>query len=314
MGLAALQYVLEEGNPKDWFADRRHRPAGRLAAVCLVGMLWWELSPRNQHPVVNFRVLQNRDLAARSSCSWRSASALYGGTFIFPLFTQSILRFTPTETGLALLPGGLATASSALLCGTLLNGPRPQVDARILIGIGVCLLLWAMWDLGHLTRGAAKRTCAGRCYPRRRARLPLHARSTTSAYASLKPSEAQQAAGLINLSRQLGGSFGIALLASFVTTHTQIHRADLVSNVYAGNVLVEQRLQAFAANLLAHGYSPDAARHGALAILDQQVTRQAAMLSYNDAWMLLLLTFLIVSPAILLLRRPKGRAAAVDAH
>ena len=134
------------------------------------------------------------------------------------------------------------------------------------------------------------------------------------AYASLKPSEAQQAAGLINLSRQLGGSFGIALLASFVTTHTQIHRADLVSNVYAGNVLVEQRVQAFAANLLAHGYSPDAARHGALAILDQQVTRQAAMLSYNDAWLLLLLTFLIVSPAILLLRRPKGRGAPVDAH
>ena len=87
-----------------------------------------------------------------------------------------------------------------------------------------------------------------------------------------------------------------------------------MSNVYAGNALVEQRLQAFSANLLAHGFSPEAARRGALAILDQQVTRQSAMLSYNDAWILLLLTFLIVSPAILLLRRPKGRAAAVDAH
>jgi DHA2 family multidrug resistance protein len=293
VGLAALQYVLEEGNSKDWFESTTIVRLAVLATVCLVGMLWWELTPRNQHPVVNFRVLHNRDLACSIFLFVALGFALYGGTFIFPLFTQSILRFTPTETGLALLPGGLATASSALLCGTLLNGPRPKADARILIGIGVCLLLWARCGAG-----------LGMLF------TPIN----NVAYASLKPSEAQQAAGLINLSRQLGGSFGIALLASYVTTHTQIHRADLVSNVYAGNALVEQRVQAFAANLLAHGYSPDAARQGALAILDQQVTRQSAMLSYNDAWILLLLTFLIVSPAILLLRRPKGRAAAVDAH
>jgi len=134
------------------------------------------------------------------------------------------------------------------------------------------------------------------------------------AYASLEPSEAQQASGLINLSRQLGGSFGIAVLASYVTTHTQIHRADLVSNVYPGNPLVEQRLQGFAANLMAHWYSPDAAQRSAYALLDQQVTRQAAMLSYNNAWMLLLLSFLVVSPAILLLRKHRGRAAPAGAH
>ena len=69
---------------------------------------------------------------------------------------------------------------------------------------------------------------------------------------------------------------------------------------------MDERLQAFTANLMAHGYGPDAAHRGALALLDQQVMRQASMLSYNDAWMLLLLTFLLVSPAILLLRRPRG--------
>jgi DHA2 family multidrug resistance protein len=314
VGLAALQYVLEEGNSKDWFESTIIVRLAVLATVCLVGMLWWELTPRNQHPVVNFRVLHNRDLACSIFLFVALGFALYGGTFIFPLFTQSILRFTPTETGLALLPGGLATASSALLCGTLLNGPRPKADARVLIGIGVCLLLWAMWDLGHLSVDAGEADVRWALLIRGAGLGMLFTPINNVAYASLKPSEAQQAAGLINLSRQLGGSFGIALLASYVTTHTQIHRADLVSNVYAGNALVEQRVQAFAANLLAHGYSPDAARQGALAILDQQVTRQSAMLSYNDAWILLLLTFLIVSPAILLLRRPKGRAAAVDAH
>ncbi|HKU63383.1 MAG TPA: DHA2 family efflux MFS transporter permease subunit [Gemmatimonadales bacterium] len=314
VGLAALQYVLEEGNSKDWFESGIIVRLAVLATVCLVGMLWWELTPRNQHPVVNFRVLHNRDLACSIFLFVALGFALYGGTFIFPLFTQSILRFTPTETGLALLPGGLATASSALLCGTLLNGPRPKADARILIGIGVCLLLWAMWDLGHLSVDAGEADVRWALLIRGAGLGMLFTPINNVAYASLKPSEAQQAAGLINLSRQLGGSFGIALLASYVTTHTQIHRGDLVSNVYAGNALVEQRVQAFAANLLAHGFSPEAAHRGALAILDQQVTRQSAMLSYNDAWMLLLLTFLVVSPAILLLRRPKGRAAPVDAH
>ena len=314
VGLAALQYVLEEGNSKDWFESGIIVRLAVLATVCLVGMLWWELTPRNQHPVVNFRVLHNRDLACSIFLFVALGFALYGGTFIFPLFTQSILRFTPTETGLALLPGGLATASSALLCGTLLNGPRPKADARILIGIGVCLLLWAMWDLGHLSVDAGEADVRWALLIRGAGLGMLFTPINNVAYASLKPSEAQQAAGLINLSRQLGGSFGIALLASYVTTHTQIHRGDLVSNVYAGNALVEQRVQAFTATLLAHAFSPEAARRGALAILDQQVTRQSAMLSYNDAWMLLLLTFLVVSPAILLLRRPKGRAAPVDAH
>jgi DHA2 family multidrug resistance protein len=314
LGLAALQYVLEEGNSEDWYQSTTIVRLTAVAAVCLVAMLWWELTPRNKHPVVNFRVLHNRDLAASIFLFVALGFALYGGTFIFPLFTQSILRFTPTETGLALLPGGLATASTALICGALLNGARPRADARVLIGIGVCLLLWAMWDLGHLSVDAGEGDVRWALLIRGAGLGMLFTPINNVAYASLKPSEAQQAAGLINLSRQLGGSFGIALLASYVTTHTQIHRADLVSNVYPGNPLVEQRLQAFVANLMAHGYSLDAARRAAYGILDQQVTRQAAMLSYNDAWMLLLFTFLAVSPAILLLRRPKGRGAAVDAH
>jgi DHA2 family multidrug resistance protein len=129
------------------------------------------------------------------------------------------------------------------------------------------------------------------------------------AYANLKPGDAQQASGLINLSRQLGGSFGIAILATYVTVHTQMHRVDLVTNIYPGNPLVDERVRGLTANLLAHGYDPVSAQRGALAILNQETMRQAAMLSYNDAWMLLLLTFVCVAPAILLLRKPRGGSA-----
>ena len=134
------------------------------------------------------------------------------------------------------------------------------------------------------------------------------------AYGSLEPQEAQQASGLINLSRQLGGSFGIAILANYVMKHTQMHRVDLVTDVAAGSPLTMQRLQALQIPFIRQGMSTYEAQHAAVGLLDRQVTLQAAMLSYNDAWMLLLETFLVVSPAILLLKRPKGAGAPVDAH
>jgi DHA2 family multidrug resistance protein len=315
VGLGALQYVLEEGNRDDWFNSSLILRLSILAGVCLVGMVWWELSSRNKQPVVNFRVLKNRELAASIFLFVALGFGLYGGVFIFPLFTQSLLHFTPTETGLALMPGGLATAATALICGRLLSGARPLVDPRVLIAVGVAIFLVAMWDLGHLTTNAGEPDVRFALIIRGAGLGFLFTPINNVAYASLKPSEAQQASGLINLARQLGGSFGIAILATYVTVHTQVHRVDLVANIYSGRQLVDERLQGLTASLIAHGYGADAAHRGALALLDQEVMRQASMLSYNDAWMLLLLSFLVVSPAIFLLRRSRASSRApVDAH
>lgn len=315
VGVGSLQYVLEEGNSKDWFENAWIVRLTVISAVALIAMVWWQLSPRNKHPVVNFRVLKNRQLAASIFLFVALGFALYGGTFIFPLFTQGLLRFTPTETGLAMLPGGLATAATVLVAGAMMHGKRPMVDARVLIGVGVAVLLWAMWDLGHLTVAAGTEDVLVPLLIRGAALGMVFTPINNVAYASLEPSEAQQAAGLINLARQLGGSFGIAVLASFVTRHTQIHRVDLVANVDLGNPLVQERLQGFTAMFAARGYGPDTAVQAAYGMLDQQVMRQAAMLSYNDAWMLLLLTLAVVSPAIFLLGRANARAGVpVDAH
>jgi MFS transporter, DHA2 family, multidrug resistance protein len=314
VGLGCLQYVLEEGNRYDWFQDVWILRLAVMSAICLSVMLWWELTPRNRHPVVNFRVLHNRELAASIFLFISLGFGLYGGVFIFPLFTETILGFTPTETGLALLPGGIATGIGALICGRLLNGAKPLVDARLLIALGVALFLVAMWRLGHLTTAAGEPDVRTALIIRGAGLGFLFTPINNVAYAALKPSEAQQASGLINLSRQLGGSFGIAILASYLTDHVQYHRVDLLTNVYAGNPLVTTRVQQFTAALAARGYGPVEAHKGALAMLDGQVMKQASMLAYNDAWMLILLCFVFVSPAIFLLGRPKGGGPAVDAH
>ncbi|HKG90347.1 MAG TPA: DHA2 family efflux MFS transporter permease subunit, partial [Gemmatimonadaceae bacterium] len=253
-GVGSLQYVLEEGNAKDWFAEPLILQLTVVAVACLGTMLWWELSERNRHSVVNFRVLKNRTLSASIFLFVSLGFGLYGGVFLFPLFAQGILHFTPTETGLVMLPGGLATGFSALVCGRLLNGRRPLMDARVLIAIGIGLFAISMWRMGHLTAAAGEPDVRWALIIRGFGLGMLFTPINNVAYASLHPSEAQQAAGLINLSRQLGGSFGIALLANYVTTHTQLHRVDLVSNVVVGSPATDARMQALTSGMLARGF------------------------------------------------------------
>jgi DHA2 family multidrug resistance protein len=315
VGVGGLQYVLEEGNAKDWFSDALIVRLSILAGVCLVTMVWWELSPRNEHPVVNFRVLHNRTLSASIFLFVTLGFGLYGGVFLFPMFAQGILHFTPTETGLAMLPGGIATGVSALACGFMLNGRKPLVDPRILIAGGITLFALSMWKMGHLSTAAGEADVRAALLVRGFGLGMLFTPINNVAYASLEPHEAQQAAGLINLSRQLGGSFGIAVLANYVFTHSQLHRADLVSNLAYGDLMTDARVQALTRGFIARGMNAFDAKTAALQALNGQVAQQSSMLSFNDAWLFVLIVFVLVSPSILLLRRPKGGAEMpADAH
>ena len=315
-GVGSLQYVLEEGNKRDWFADDLLVELAIVSVVSLTTLVWWQLSKRNKHPVVDFRVLHNRDLAASIFLFVVLGFGLFGGTFIFPLFTQGILGFKPTDTGLAMFPGGIATAFIAVVVGFSLSGKKfSPPDPRILILIGMSLFLWAMWKMGHLTSSAGEAD----------ARLPMIIRGfamgflfvpiNNVAFGSVKPSEAQQASGLINLSRQLGGSFGIAILGAYLTRHIAYHRADLAMNTVVGTPAFDQRYQGAIQALVAHGTPAAVAPQGALALIQAGVMRQAAMLAYNDSWMLILFSFLAVIPAVFLLRKPKAApGVAMEAH
>jgi DHA2 family multidrug resistance protein len=314
VGIGALQYVLEEGNLKDWFESRLLVNLSILSVLCLATLIWWQLSSRNRAPVIRFQVLRNRDLLASIFLFIVLGFGLYGGVIIFPLFTQSVLGFSPTETGLAMMPGGVATAIMALICGRLLGGDRPLADPRALIITGMALMMYAMWTLGHLSTAAGEADARYALIIRGLALGLLFTPINNTAFGSLKPAEAQQASGLINLSRQLGGSFGIAVLGAYLTRHIAYHRADLVTNFYPGNPAFQQRYDAIAAGLVAQGVSSAEAPQRAYAVIDAMMMRQASMLAYNDAWMLLLLCFICVVPAVFMLKKPRSRSAPADAH
>jgi DHA2 family multidrug resistance protein len=316
VGLGSLQYVLEQGQEADWFQDAWIVRLTALSVVCIGGLLAWELSPRNSNPVVDFRVLKNRDLASGIFLFVALGFGLYGGIYLFPLFTQTILGFTPTETGLALLPGGLLTALAAIICGRILNGPKPLIDPRILILFGVCIFSLSMWQLGHLTVLSGTPDTRFALMIRGFGLGFLFTPINNAVYSNLKRSEVQQGSGLINLARQLGGSFGIAILGTFVTNHVQLHRINLLRNFYPGNPALQQRLAGMTGLLMAHGYSHAQAILAAPSMLNRLVNRQAATMSYNDAFLTILIVFACTAPAVLLLRKPKSGAPAPagDAH
>ena len=307
VGLGSMQYVLEEGERYDWFDDAAITRLSILAVVTLTAFVFWELSPRNLGPVVNLRVLRHRDLSAGAGLLMVGGFGIYGGVFIFPQFAQGVLGFTPTETGLVFLPGGLATIVGTVLCGRLLNGARPLVKPPILVILGMTIFAGSEWLLGHLSpQSGVPDTQLGLIV--RGAGLGLLLTPVTVAsLGSLKGPEIAQGAGLTNLARQLGGSFGIAAINTYVTNQTAFHRANLVTSLYSGNQILSARLFGITHRFLTNGYSPDSAHSAAIASVERAVQVQALTMSYNDAFLLIAAVSLLAAPAALLfVRRSKN--------
>jgi DHA2 family multidrug resistance protein len=171
-----------------------------------------------------------------------------------------------------------------------------------------------MWKLGHLTTVAGEADARYPLIIRGFAMGLLFVPINNTAYGSINPKEAQQASGLINLSRQLGGSFGIAILGAYLTRHIDYHRADLVQNTFPGNPAFDARYNAATQMLIQKGMPVTEASKGAIAVVEGGIFKQAAMLAYNDAWMIILLSFLVVVPAVFLIRKTNAPAGPIDAH
>lgn len=124
VGLGCLQYVLEEGNKDDWFQSELIIKLTAVGVFSLVALVFWLLSPKNTAPVVDLKVLQNQQLRATLVLFLVLGFGLYGGIFLYPLFTQLVLGITPTASGLSLMPGGFATMVSAIICGRLQGKTR----------------------------------------------------------------------------------------------------------------------------------------------------------------------------------------------
>jgi DHA2 family multidrug resistance protein len=308
LAVGSLQWMLERGERFDWFDSKFITTLAIVSAVSTILLIWRELTI--EEPIIDFRVLKSRQLTAGVLFAGALGLALYGSLFVLPIFLQQLHGFTAWQTGKVILPGAIASAITMAFVGR--NAGR--LDARYTVVAGSILFLGAMAMLAHLSLDAG----AGDLF------WPLILRGvglglifvplTNAAMADLSFSELAQGTGMFNLTRQLGGSLGIAIMATLLTRFTKVARALLSEHVVAGNADVQHRLDMIARGMMAHGATPLLARQQALAVLDLQIGGQASVLAFSRLYLLSGIILIAGLPLMLLFRTGKGRASAGIPH
>lgn len=278
-GLASLQYVLERGEHDDWFSSSTISILAAAAIVCLSVFIWKSL--RERHPLVNLQVFRISSFAIGNIIGIITGFGLFGTALILPLFFQTILNFTAFDTGLALLPGALATAASMLVAGRILN----RVDARASIAFGIFIFGLSCWWLGSLDVSAGYWDVF---WPRLVQGLGLgflFVPLSTVTLGDVPIPEMAGATGVSTLVRQLGGSFGIAILTTLL-----VHQSAIAWNVLASGVT------------RTHGYP--------IGVLTNLVAQQSAMIAYDYLFRLTAIVFFLSLPLVFFIRVKKRAVGA----
>ena len=303
VGLGSFQTVLEQGQQDDWLSSVFIQRMAILSVLGLVFFIWQEL--RVDHPAVNLRVLRHRSLAAGSLLSLAVGMGLYGTIFVVPIFAQSLLNFTATKTGLLLVPGALASAAGTFALAPLFKifTPRQLIAGGCLITIGVMAAFTQIntdtgaeqffWPL--LWRGFGTVVMF----------LPL----SIATLGSLPREDVSSGSGFFSLTRQMGGSIGIAAITTLVAKQQFVHRSQLVYDISDLNPAYALRLNTGTSFFNTTSGDPNLVHDRSLALIDQAVNLQAALLSYRDVFYFVGFIFLCALPLILLLRNPPRQPA-----
>lgn len=299
VGVGGLQFVLDRGQREDWFASPLITRVTAVALVALALLVAHELRARD--PVVDLRVLRHRTFAVATLVMLVVGVAFYAIIVLAALFTQMLLGYTALLAGLALAPGGVATLMVMPVVGALAN----RLDPRWVIGAGCLLSAIAMALMAGLTLEATFWQVALPRFIQGFGIGLIFVPLATLALGAVPPREVGHASGLFNFIRTVGGSLGIAVMATLLERGAQGHRARLVEHVSLYEPEVWHRLQALAATFAAQGADPVTAEQRAWALLDATVQRQALLLAFLDDFRYLALVFLGVLPLLLGLGRAR---------
>jgi DHA2 family multidrug resistance protein len=299
--LGAMEYVLEEGPRQDWFEDQTILLMALVSGAAGVAFFWRVLHYRN--PIVQLRAFADRNFAIGSVFSFILGIGLYGSVYLLPLFLARVRGFNSLQIGLVMVVTGVCQFASAPIAGML----SKKLDLRLMLAIGLALFgvgvyltsfmtaEWGFWQLlvPQALRGLSLMLCF----------IPIN----TLALGTLPPEKLKDASGLYNLTRNLGGAIGLAAINTVLDERLALHWTRLADDINLARPTVQAFIDGAAARLGdVIGGDPHAA---AIALLGRMVQRQAQVLTFNDAMLLMAAVFggaLLLMP---LVRKPKHAAA-----
>jgi DHA2 family multidrug resistance protein len=306
MAFACLEVVLDRGQTEDWFESKFIVVFFAISMAALLFAIIWEW--RHPDPVVEIRLLGDRNFALANIFYFLFGFTLYGSTVLIPQMLQRLYGYTATDAGLVLGPGAFVIVMLAPVVVRIL----PKVGVKGLLGFGYFVFALAMWYFASFTLAADYRHEAlARCL-QGLGIATLFVPVSQLAYSNLPKNKNNKASSLTNLFRNQGGSFGIAFVTTLLARRSQYHQSILVVHTTPLDARYRQFLDTLTNYFSTHGFShPDAAAH-AQAMAFNLLERQATFLAFQDCFTALGWFVLMGVPLVFLIKKFKPAASSHD--
>jgi DHA2 family multidrug resistance protein len=306
LGLAMLQVVLDKGQRQDWFESPYIRVFSVISLAALAFTIIWEL--RVKDPIVDLRLFKDRTFLMGNVMLFTVGFALYSSTVLLPQFCQELMGYTAKEAGMVISPGGVVIMLMMPFIGYLVT----HYDARKIIGFGFFVVGVSLFYMMNFNLNVDFRTMMWARILQSAGVAFLFVPINTAAYANVPREKGNAASGLINLSRNIGGSVGISFVTTMLARRQQFHQVALSEQMNPYNPHFTATVHGLAHSFAASGANTVAATKQAYAVLSLMMSQQANLLAYIDNFWLLGLSMFLLVPLTFLMKKSKpGGAIAV---
>jgi DHA2 family multidrug resistance protein len=302
--LGTLEYVLEEGPQSQWLEDTSVAVCAAICVVSAIAFFWRVLSARE--PIVDIRTFTDRNFGVGCLISFCVGIGLYGLTYMYPRYLAEVRGYSALMIGETMFVSGITMFFTAPVVGRLMT----KVDMRYLIAFGLCTFALGSYQMTWITRDYDFYELLMPQILRGIGMMFAMVPTNTIALGTLAPERVKNASGLFNLTRNLGGAVGLAVINQVLNQRTDLHISRLHDRVTWGNATAVETLNMFTQRLQGMG---DAALM-ALKQLSQIVHRQAVVMGYGDAFFMMTVFYVCLSVLVLVLKKPSAAVAGGDAH
>lgn len=312
LGIGCLQYVLERGEAVDWFASSTIVINSLIAAIALPWFVIWQL--KCEHPIINIRLFKEKVVQSGVILMALLGFFLYGVVFLLPVFLGRIYHYDATQIGMMFIPGSLVTMAMMPIIGKLLQG---GANPKILIAIGFLGLELTLALMAILSPQSSSEHVMYSLYMRGLALSFLFVPINSSILSQFNGKELGQVSGLLNLFRQIGGSMGIAFVATILNKRAHQNYADMAAHVTA----FDYQAQSFSQNIsngmaskMAESVGFDVAHRSGIQLLLYKVQNQVFMMTFLQLVVIMMFILAFAFIPVYTLKLKKGSVKPVDAH
>lgn len=305
IGLGSLQVVLEEGSRKDWFSSQFIVRLGVIAAIFLAIFFWIELT--RQRPFINLRLIGRRNFGLATVVNVALGVGLYGSVYILPLYLAQIQQYNAMQIGEVIMWAGIPQLFIVPFVPKLMQ----RIDTRFAIGVGVSVFAVSCFMNAHMTHDTGLDQLRWSQLVRAMGQPLIMVPLSSIATANIEAEQAGSASGLFNMMRNLGGSLGIAALATLLTRREQFHSNRLGEAISLYDPQTQQRIEQLTQYFVSRGADLSTAGQQAIASLENIVRREAFVMAFNDCFYFIGMTLLLSGIAVLFFKKVKAGGGAM---